>query len=34
MYDMIENGKIRKAYVIGPLGDLLTMESLPPIGST
>jgi hypothetical protein len=31
---MIENGKIRKAHVIGPLGEPLTMESLPPIGTT
>lgn len=31
---MIENGKIRKAQVIGPLGEPLTMESLPPIGTT
>ena len=33
MHDMIENGKVRKAHVIGPLGELLTMESLPPIGT-
>ena len=27
---MIENQKIRPAAVIGPLGELLTLESLPP----
>ena len=34
MNDMIENGKIRTARVIGPLGELLIMDSLPPIGTT
>jgi hypothetical protein len=32
--DMIKNGKMPKTYVIGPLGEPLTMESLPPIGTT
>lgn len=27
---MIENQKIRPAAVIGPLGELLTLDSLPP----
>lgn len=31
---MIENGKIQKAQVIGPLGEALTLASLPPIGTT
>src|SRR5690606_37280412 len=31
---MIENQKIRPAQVIGPLGEPLTLESLPPAGTT
>jgi hypothetical protein len=31
---MIENGKMPKTSVIGQLGEPLTMESLPPIGTT
>lgn len=31
---MIENQNIRPAQVIGPLGEPLTLESLPPIGTT
>lgn len=31
---MIENQKFRPAQVIGPLGEPLTMESLPPPGTT
>ena len=31
---MIENQKIRPATVIGPLGEPLTLESLPPAGTT
>jgi len=31
---MIENQKIRPAQVIGPLGESLTVESLPPPGTT
>ncbi|HEX8383126.1 MAG TPA: DUF1153 domain-containing protein [Sphingomonas sp.] len=31
---MIENQKIRPAKVIGPLGESLTMESLPPPSTT
>jgi hypothetical protein len=31
---MIENQKIRPAQVVGPLGEPLTVESLPPPGTT
>ena len=31
---MIENQKIRPAQVVGPLGEPLTLESLPPPGTT
>ncbi|MGB5077114.1 MAG: DUF1153 domain-containing protein [Sphingorhabdus sp.] len=31
---MIENQKIRPAQVIGPLGEPLTLKSLPPAGTT
>jgi len=31
---MIENQKIRPAQVIGPLGEPLTLESLPAAGTT
>ena len=31
---MLENQKIRPAQVIGPLGEPLTIESLPPVGTT
>lgn len=31
---MIENQKIRPATVIGPLGEPLTLDSLPPAGTT
>jgi len=31
---MIENQKIRPAQVVGPLGEPLTIESLPPKGTT
>ena len=31
---MIENQKIRPAQVIGPLGEPLTIASLPPAGTT
>jgi hypothetical protein len=31
---MIENQKIRPAQVIGPLGEPLTMQTLPPAGTT
>ena len=31
---MIENQKIRPAQVIGPLGEPLTIESLPPASTT
>ena len=31
---MIENQKFRPAQVIGPLGEPLTLESLPPAGTT
>ncbi len=31
---MIENQKIRPASVIGPLGELLTIDSLPAPGTT
>ena len=31
---MLENQKIRPAQVIGPLGESLTLESLPPPGTT
>lgn len=31
---MIENQKIRAAMVIGPLGEPLTLESLPPADTT
>ena len=31
---MLENQKIRPAQVIGPLGESLTLESLPPAGTT
>ena len=31
---MIENQKIRPAHVIGPLGEPLTLESLPPRSTT
>lgn len=32
--DMIENQKIRPAQVIGPLGEPLTLDSLPPPTTT
>lgn len=32
--DMIENQKIRPAQVVGPLGEPLTIDSLPPPGTT
>src|SRR3712207_5352297 len=31
---MLENQKIRPAPVIGPLGEPLTIDSLPPVGPT
>ena len=31
---MIENQKIRPAQVIGPLGESLTVDTLPPPGTT
>ena len=31
---MLENQKIRPAQVIGPLGEPLTVESLPPVNTT
>lgn len=31
---MIENQKIRPAQVIGPLGEPLTLDNLPPPGTT
>ena len=31
---MIENQKIRPAQVVGPLGEPLTLESLPPADTT
>lgn len=31
---MIENQKFRPAQVIGPLGEPLTIDSLPPAGNT
>ena len=31
---MIENQKIKAAHVIGPLGELLTLDSLPPPSTT
>ena len=31
---MLENQKIRPAQVIGPLGEPLTVESLPPVDTT
>ena len=31
---MIENQKIKPAHVVGPLGELLTLDSLPPPGTT
>src|SRR4029078_3209564 len=31
---MLENQKIRPAQVIGPLGESLTLEALPPPGTT
>ena len=31
---MIENQKFRPAHVIGPLGESLTIDSLPPAGTT
>jgi hypothetical protein len=31
---MIENQRIRPAQVVGPLGEPLTIESLPPKGTT
>lgn len=31
---MLENQKIRPAQVIGPLGEPLTIESLPPVDTT
>ena len=31
---MIENQKFRPAQVIGPLGEPLTLDSLPPAGTT
>src|SRR5690349_24786047 len=31
---MLENQKIRPAQVIGPLGEPLTLDSLPPAGTT
>ena len=30
---MLENQKFRPAFVIGPLGERLTLESLPPPGT-
>ena len=31
---MIENQKIRPAQVVGPLGEPLTLENLPPVNTT
>ena len=31
---MLENQKIRPAQVIGPLGEPLTLDSLPPASTT
>ncbi len=31
---MIENQKIKPAQVVGPLGEPLTLDSLPPAGTT
>ncbi|RVT44027.1 DUF1153 domain-containing protein [Sphingobium algorifonticola] len=31
---MFENQKIRPAQVVGPLGEPLTLDSLPPAGTT
>jgi len=31
---MIENQKFRPAQVVGPLGEPLTLDSLPPAGTT
>jgi hypothetical protein len=31
---MLENQKIKPAQVVGPLGEPLTLESLPPPGTT
>ncbi|NIJ08803.1 hypothetical protein FHS31_002427 [Sphingomonas vulcanisoli] len=31
---MLENQKIKPAQVIGPLGEPLTLDSLPPVGTT
>jgi Protein of unknown function (DUF1153) len=31
---MIENQKIRPAQVVGPLGEPLTLDTLPPAGTT
>jgi len=31
---MLENQKIRPAQVIGPLGEPLTLDSLPPVSTT
>ncbi|WP_174275191.1 CtrA inhibitor SciP [Sphingomonas bacterium] len=31
---MIENQRIKAAQVIGPLGEPLTLESLPPVGTS
>lgn len=31
---MLENQKIRSASVIGPLGEALTLDALPPAGTT
>lgn len=31
---MIENQKIKPGQVVGPLGEPLTLESLPPAGTT
>lgn len=31
---MLENQKFRPAQVIGPLGESLTIASLPPVGTT
>ena len=31
---MLENQKFRPAQVIGPLGEPLTLDSLPPVGTT
>lgn len=31
---MLENQKIKPAQVIGPLGEPLTLDSLPPVGTS